>query len=456
MELCFFVDVNYIQFMPIYSFPIPALLQALHAGASVHIDSRKVQPGDIFFALKGEQVDGNAYAQKAIDAGAACAVIDNPAFADADQAGILLVEDSLASLQAFAEARRQELDIPILGITGSNGKTTTKELIYAVLQTEKKVFATKGNFNNHIGVPLTLLAIPDEAEIAIVEMGTNQPGDIPELVQMATPTHGMITNIGSAHLERLGSVEGIRVEKGALFDHLRATNGQVFLNESDPHLNIAAQGVRQLITYGTEQSDSFAEITSLGLDQMELTIQHKEWANPVVFDAQLTGIYNAQNILAAVVIGHYFGISIPNLQKGIHSYQSSNNRSQILYKGPYTIWLDAYNANISSMKASIANIFEVAQSPVALILGDMLEMGEREHEIHAELGEFVGQYSPHISIAIGPRMKYFADTAPQPTIWYESVASAIQEIERHIRGAGLILIKGSRGMALERLVERIG
>ncbi|MEM7375040.1 MAG: UDP-N-acetylmuramoyl-tripeptide--D-alanyl-D-alanine ligase [Bacteroidota bacterium] len=442
--------------MPQSDSPISSLLATLHQGAQVHIDSRKVQSGDIFFALKGEHVDGNAYAGKALGFGAALAVIDNPAYDQADHDRLLLVEDSLKALQAFARARRQELNIPILGITGSNGKTTSKELIHSVLKTEKKVFATQGNFNNHIGVPLTLLAIPDDAEIAIVEMGTNQPGDISELVEMAQPTHGMITNIGAAHLEKLGSLEGVRKEKGTLFDHLRRSNGVVFLNESDPHLNIAARGVKRLITYGEQQSEWFANITKHGLDHMELQIHHAHWSEPQTFQAQLSGTYNATNILSAVVIGSFFGISLEGLKQGIHTYQSSNNRSQILHKGPYTIWLDAYNANISSMKAAIQHICEIGEEPVGLILGDMLEMGEAEQAIHKELGTFVQRFSPTVTIAIGPRMRFFAEKAPSPTHWYPSVVDASVQIAERLRGARLLLIKGSRGMALERLVELIG
>ena len=441
--------------MPTSSSPISRLLAILHQGARIHIDSRKIEEGDIFFALVGERVDGNAYAAKVLEQGAAMAVIDKAEYHDGNPR-LLLVENSLECLQEFSRARRAELEIPVLGITGSNGKTTTKELIYSVLQTERKVFATQGNYNNHIGVPLTLLAIPDEVEIAIVEMGTNQPGDIPELVEMTQPTHGLITNIGAAHLEKLGSLEGVRKEKGALFDHLRISGGPVFLNESDPHLNIAAQGVSNLITYGTPQSDWSAEILDQGLAHMELRISSAHWPDDQIFRSQLSGRHNAQNILCAVVVGHHFGISLEGLKKGITQYVSSNNRSQILHKGPYTIWLDAYNANISSMKAAISHIFDVAQEAVALILGDMLEMGENEEAIHAELGEFADQYSPHIILAIGPRMKHFEQACSGPVCWYPSVAEASQEVAQKIQGVSLILIKGSRGMALERIVEWIG
>jgi UDP-N-acetylmuramoyl-tripeptide--D-alanyl-D-alanine ligase len=430
------------------------LLDLFHQHPSVNTDTRKVQTGDLFVALRGDRFDGNAYAANALEAGAAVAVVDNPAYFQPQDERYVLVPDSLLALQELARARRRELDIPILGITGSNGKTTTKELIHSILSQEKRVFATKGNFNNHIGVPLTLLGIPNEVDIAIVEMGANQPGDIAELAHIAEPTHGLITNVGHAHLEKLSTLDGVRATKGALFDIVIASGGLLFVNEADPHVLRAAKPAWKRVGFGMPDSDYWMEVVAEGLLEMQLRVHHADWEQPLELSAQLTGRYNAQNILAAVVIGDFFGISPAGIQAGISSYRSENNRSQILEKDGFTFWLDAYNANISSMEASVRNIFQLAQGrPVALVLGDMLEMGTEEAEIHARLGRIISEFSPHVTLCIGPRMKHCYETAPTPKYWYESVAEALPNFWKHLQGTELVLIKGSRGMALERLVE---
>lgn len=436
---------------------LSTLLDRFHQHPSVSTDTRSVKQGDLFFALKGARFDGNKYADKALEAGASIAVVDDPAVVVAGDERYVLVPDGLTALQHLANARRREMPIPFLGITGSNGKTTTKELIHSVLSKEKCAFATKGNFNNHIGVPLTLLSIPSDTEIAIVEMGANQPGDIAELAHIAEPTHGLITNVGHAHLEKLHDLDGVRATKGALFDIVIAREGTIFVNEADPHVIRAAKSARNQVGFGAATSDYRLEVVEESLQEMKLRVYHSAWTQPLDLTAQLTGRYNAFNILAAVCVGNELGISPQGIQQGIASYRSQNNRSQILEAFGTTFWLDAYNANISSMEASVRNIFQIAKGrKVALILGDMLEMGEEEIAIHQELGKLIAEFRPHRTIGLGERMQHAMEFVPDPKQWYPTVHSAKPHFLQDIEGAELVLIKGSRGMALERLLEGNG
>ena len=431
------------------------LIDLFHRCHSVSTDTRKVQAGDLFFALQGERFDGNKFAAQALEKGARAVVIDNPKYLVDGDERYILVPNSLRSLQDLSRARRREFAIPFLGITGSNGKTTTKELIYSVLHTEKKVFATQGNYNNHIGVPLTLLALPDDLDIAVIEMGANQPGDIAELAEIAEPTHGLITNVGRAHLERLGSLDGVRQTKGALFDFVMAHEGHIFLNFADEHVSRAGQGATSVTSYGTREADWFLELKKNALDGMEIEIHARHWGQPLTVHSQISGPYNATNILVAAMVGDYFGVSQAGIQQGIASYSPSNNRSQVVRKGDLLVWLDAYNANPSSMRAAINHVFATQPEKVVLVLGDMLEMGEEEWQIHAELGQFINQFRPWLTIGIGPRMKAMCEALPQPTRWFEKTDEAASKIADLVQGAKILLIKGSRGMALERLLERI-
>ena len=431
------------------------LLALFRQSLSINTDTRKVQPGDLFLGLRGDRFDGNKFAKQALDKGAAKAIIDNKEYWVEGDDRYILVEDSLKTLQDLAQAWRRTFDIPFLAITGTNGKTTSKELIYAVLSTEKKAYSTQGNFNNHIGVPLTLLGIPKESELAIIEMGANQPGDIKELAEIAEPTHGIITNIGYAHLERFLSIDGVQKTKGELFDFLRQNQSPIFLNETDARVRKVAQGIDSVITYGEKVSDFWFEITEQALDTMKLLIHSKKWDQPLEIDAGITGAHNAMNILAAAAIGDYFGISSAGIKSGIESYIPSNNRSQIIKRDDYTIWMDAYNANPSSMQAAINNIMNMASGKVVLILGDMFELGENEIKLHQELGHFINEHKPHQVIGIGPLMKHAIEQISSSSEWYESVDDGFNDIQKLTSGTDLIMIKGSRGMALERLLERI-
>ncbi len=421
---------------------------------SVSTDTRKVKEGDMFFALKGERFNGNLFAAKALDAGANYAIVDEAEVCVEGDERYLLVENVLLALQNLARAYRRTFSIPFLGITGSNGKTTTKELVFEVLNTQKNTFATKGNFNNHIGVPLTLLSIPKETEIAIIEMGANQPGDIKELAEIAEPTHGLITNIGQAHLERFGSLDGVQKTKGELFDFLRASGGVLFVNLADERVVKAAAYQNSDISFGTAEADHQIELLSHHLDGMRLRYT-KTGMEPLSLDTQLSGEYNAMNILVAAMLGDYFGVPRSEIQRGVYGYKATNNRSEIVKKGAKTILLDAYNANPSSMRAAIQNIFSYPDKNVLLILGDMLEMGEEEAEIHAELGRFINQFVPKHTISVGHRMKALAEVLEGENSWYENTENAQKGVLEQSKEADMILIKGSRGMALENLLDHI-
>ena len=318
-----------------------------------------------------------------------------------------------------------------------------------------KVFATKGNLNNHIGVPLSLLSIPPDADIAIIEMGTNQPGDIAELVNIARPTHGLITNIGHAHLEKLGNLDGVRREKGVLYEHVKAVGGTIFVNMADPHLVKAAGHYDQVVTYNTPQSLYRFEIIRQNLKEMEIEIFHKNRKESLHIHSNLSGSYNAINILAAVAIGDFFGISQASIQKGILSYKANNNRSQIVKREQYAIWLDAYNANPDSMRESVANIFKTGEGKIALILGDMLELGEKSQEMHDELVAFTASHQPYLLIGVGEQMKAALATIEGNHLGFANVSELLPQLPELIKDVDWVLIKGSRGMALEQCTKVI-
>jgi len=429
------------------------LLPTFHRCGAVSTDTRSLPAGAMFVALKGPRFDGNQYAAQALTQGAACAVVDDPAVMPEGDARFLLVENGLRALQQLSTLRRREFSVPFFGLTGSNGKTTTKELIHAVLATEKRVHATKGNFNNHIGVPLTLLAMPADAELAVVEMGANHPGDIQELAEIAEPTHGLITNVGYAHIENLGSLEGVQRTKGALFDFVREHGGQLFVNAADHRVLAAAKDAARQLTYGHPEADFWLEIAHNRLDGMRLLVHSRHWEQPLLVETSLSGPHNAHNILAAITVGHHFGVAPENLQRGIASYRSQNNRSQLLRRGSLTVWLDAYNANPSSMRATVEHVFSVQSGRVALILGDMYEVGENSPAIHAELGRFIAQHRPSLTIGVGPQMKHLIEAISGPTRWYPDAAASAADLPKLMLGIDTLVIKGSRAMALEQVLD---
>src|SRR5450432_3994951 len=330
------------------AFSINDLYQLYQKFPSVCTDTRKVQKGDLFFALKGEHFNGNRFATHALDNGAAYAIIDEaPARMD-DR--MILVDDVLTCLQALAAHHRNQFSIPFIGITGSNGKTTTKELIHAVLSEKYKTYTTEGNLNNHIGIPLTLLKIRNDAEMAIVEMGANHLREIAGYCVYTRPTHGIITNCGKAHLEGFGSIEGVRKGKGELFDYLRDNNGTAFVMWDYEYLREMSKNIREIVTYGS----TAAQVT--GVEETAMPYLRVRLTSVIPSDSMqthLTGNYNLPNVLAAITVGKYFNVDQTAIKNGIENYIPSNNRSQLIRYGNNTIIMDSYNANPSSMKLAI-------------------------------------------------------------------------------------------------------
>lgn len=417
----------------------------------INTDTRKISPGSIFFALKGEKFDANTFASKAIEAGAAYAVIDNANYRANSQC--ILVDNVLAALQDLARYHRQQLNIPVVGLTGSNGKTTTKELINAVLSQHFNTYATQGNLNNHIGVPLSILAIRPEHEMAVIEMGANHQKEIELLCTISQPSHGLITNIGKAHLEGFGGVEGIKKGKGELYDFLQATNGTTFVNSNSTAL-MEMQEVRhlkQVVFYGDHPA---ALISGEVLDNspyLELV-----WKNNKTFESyrvktQLTGAYNFDNILAAISIGSWFNLSAHEINQGVEGYQPKNNRSQLVTTATNTLICDYYNANPSSMVVAIENLDKLKADKKVIILGDMFEMGEDAPAEHKAILEKALAAHFDERIFIGEEFYKLRET-PGVT-FYRSAEDALNALKANPVTNATVLIKGSRGMALERLVE---
>src|SRR3569623_2004339 len=363
---------------------------------SVTIDSRKITPHAIFFALKGPNFDGNTFAHQALKEGASYAVIDDARYNT--DARCILVDHTLMTLQRLASHHRKQLKIPIIGLTGSSGKTTTKELIQAVLRSRYNVVATQGNFNNHIGVPLTLLAMNDKTEIGVVEMGANHIGEIAQLCQIAQPTHGLITNIGHVHIEGFGSFEGVIKGKSELYDYLRRHNRIVFINSLDPILSPMTSHFSQPICYPQQQDFYHGKL----MQENPFVVYQSE--NGQIINSQLLGRYHFYNIVAALCLAKYFQVEESDANKTIQNYQPSNNRSQVITKGSNTILLDAYNANLESMKGAIQALHIMPAAHKILILGDMAEIGDETEEAHRALGYFASQTDCKEVLLCGPHM----------------------------------------------------
>lgn len=407
-------------------------------------DSRHCPTNSLFFALKGERFDGNQYAAKALEAGAAYAIIDNPEYLSGDR--MILVDNVLDCLQQLAHRHRKALGIPVIGITGTNGKTTTKELLASVLATKFNVLATEGNLNNQIGVPLTLLRMNPYHEIAVVEMGASHPGDIDELVHIVAPNYGLITNVGCAHLEGFGSFEGVLHTKGELYDYLRHTNGKIFINQENKDLMGIAHGLEQ-ITYGQHEG-AFA-VGHVVESNPFLTFDWKQQGKIHVVETHLVGAYNIDNVLAAVAVGRYFKIPAERISRAIAAYEPTNNRSQYKKTERNALIIDAYNANPTSMKAALDNFASLPVHPKAVVLGDMLELGKTSDELH---GGIVRQLQAEAFDKVYLCGQHFARTAdgfPSFTTTEELIAALRQD---KLEGYH-ILIKGSHSMGLENVVE---
>ncbi|MBC8154230.1 MAG: UDP-N-acetylmuramoyl-tripeptide--D-alanyl-D-alanine ligase, partial [Bacteroidetes bacterium] len=389
----------------------PDLYRKFLACTGVSTDTRQITPGCLFVALKGDTFDGNQFALQALTAGARFVVVDDAAIA-AQHQHCLLVTDGLTALQDLARHHRQTLTIPVIGLTGSNGKTTTKELIAGVLSKRFSVYATYGNLNNHIGVPLTVLSLNDTHELAVVEMGANHQQEIALLCTIAQPTHGLITNVGKAHLDGFGGVAGVRKGKGELYDYLAQTGGTVFINSRDQTLT--AMYRERLKTLRPETT--FAETVFYPGDPVELLQE-----SPVVMyrtntgqavTTHLPGRYNFENMLAALAVGHYFGVSDAEANHAVADYNPTNNRSQVVTHGSNTILLDAYNANPSSMAAAVQQFTRQPATRKMVILGDMYELGSESKAEHAALGKLVADGHFDVVVLAGQDMKWALGALP--------------------------------------------
>ena len=463
------------------SAPIEQLYQLYLTHPTISTDTRKIAAGSLFFALKGDKFDANTFAEQAIAAGAAYAVIDNPAYQLDEK--YILVDDVLTTLQELARHHRRKLTIPLIGLTGSNGKTTTKELISTVLAQKFKTQFTQGNLNNHIGVPLTILTIDSTDEIAVIEMGANHLKEIELLCSIAQPTHGLITNVGKAHLEGFGGVEGVKKGKGELYDYLKQSKGKkegvAFINHDNEILRRMemARGLDQVIYYGTTPDHNNLVTAELTANSPYLSIEWKNQKSGLSHAAktQLTGAYNLDNIIAAICIGVYFGISDEDINQGIEGYQPKNNRSQIVQTATNTLICDYYNANPSSMAVAIENMENLVAEKKVLILGDMFELGDEaaaEHEAIIQKAldikayqtifigsEFVkagtmlkGQPSSPPLLELSPTNSGHKSRGSHEITFYKTADEAIARLKTNPITHATILIKGSRGMALERLV----
>ena len=418
---------------------------------SIQTDTRKIKSGDLFFALKGPNFNGNQFAKQAINSGAAYAVVDE-VIENANEKTIL-VNDVLQALQELAHYHRKQFispgekkQVPFIAITGSNGKTTSKELMHAVLSSTYKTYTTEGNLNNHIGVPLTLLKIKADAEMAIVEMGANHQKEIESYCAYTMPTHGVITNCGKAHLEGFGGVEGIRKGKGELFDYLRANNGTAFIMKDYDYLQEMCHGIEEVITYGTK--DAFVT-GSVKTSATFLEVAISAGADIDTINTTLVGEYNLPNILLAVAAGKYFNVPDEKIKAALENYIPSNSRSQLIEKDGNKIILDAYNANPSSMKAAIENFEKMDGSSKVLILGAMMELGEESVQEHQALVDLIDNYSWANVVLVGgdfnkTKHSYLHfENAEQASVWFK---------QQHFNNTN-ILVKGSRSTQMEKVLN---
>ncbi|MBP8085651.1 MAG: UDP-N-acetylmuramoyl-tripeptide--D-alanyl-D-alanine ligase [Saprospiraceae bacterium] len=432
---------------------IPSLYSLFLKFPFISTDTRKIKPGSIFFALKGAQFDGNTFALQAIQEGAAYAVVSDASL-DGDQ--LIHVEDTLQTLQTLANYHRRQIQVPVLAITGSNGKTTTKELVTTVLSRKFKVHATAGNLNNHIGVPLTLLGITPEVEFVVCEMGANHGGEIATLCSIAEPTHGLITNIGKAHLEGFGSLEGVKKAKGELFDFLIAHHGVGFVNMDDPNLREIGEGLDQKVTFGFDSAahpqNDFLYAAHPGETGFTMTDKH----SGLTFHSSMFGHYNASNMLAALAVGRHFNVDEKLIIDSLSGFIPRANRSEIITCNGCLVVKDAYNANPSSMELAVRAF--AAQYPDGfIVLGDMKEVGPESSSAHRQMLELVAGMSFNHIYVVGnafseayesleindSRILRFDDIHSLKAIWQWDKCNG-----------KAMLLKGSRSMKLELLLER--
>jgi len=411
----------------------------------ISTDTRNIEPQSIFFALRGANFNGNAFAQEALTKGAVCAVIDDAKYKTEN---CILVNNVLETLQNIARTYRRSLQIPVIAIAGSNGKTTTKELTAAVLSQKYKTFATKGNLNNHIGVPLTLLAIPEDTEIAVIELGANHLGETAFLCQIAEPNFGVVTNVGLDHLEGFGSIEGVAKANGELYEYLLQNNGKIFYNTQEDSLKKISVQIteNQTITYPSE--DDFFHVKHINNDLFLSYISE----NQELVQTKLIGGYNFANVATALCIGKYFGVEARKANEAIATYQPSNNRSQLLQKGSNTIILDAYNANPSSMREAIENFAKLPHKKKIVILGQMNELGTYSKQEHQNLGKLLAKYNFEKIILYGDEMQAALEFVPK-AYFFTDKFSLHNWLKDNNFSDYFVLIKGSRGTKMESILE---
>ncbi|CAM3310051.1 UDP-N-acetylmuramoyl-tripeptide--D-alanyl-D-alanine ligase [Aequorivita lipolytica] len=422
---------------------IPSLHTYFLQSSGVSTDTRKIFKDCIFFALKGDNFNGNLFAQEALDKGAMKVIVDEKAF-HKNTGETILAENVLLTLQQLAKFHKEFLDLPIISLTGSNGKTTTKELINAVLSQKFKTVATQGNLNNHIGVPLTLLTMNKETEIGIVEMGANHLGEIKMLSEIAQPDYGYITNFGKAHLEGFGSLEGVVQGKTELYQFLKKHSKKIFVNANDPQQLDNSEGIDR-ITFGNGQSDFNIQL----LDSSHHLLVRFEGTT---IQSNLVGAYNFANLAAAVAMGAFFKVSPEEIKKGIEGYVPSNNRSQLIKKGTNTILMDAYNANPTSMLAALENFKQTKGNNKIMFLGDMLELGKEAETEHQNIVDFLIENSFGNVFLVGSNF-FKTVTKDSHIMKFETFDDLIQTLESNSPKNATILIKASRGMALERVLD---
>jgi UDP-N-acetylmuramoyl-tripeptide--D-alanyl-D-alanine ligase len=411
---------------------------------SPQTDTRSLKKGDLFFALKGPNFNGNKFAEQALALGAAYVVADEQLFADNER--IILVPDVLQTLQNLAKHHRQHFNIPFIAITGSNGKTTTKELVHAVLSASYRCYTTRGNLNNHIGIPLTILSVKNDAEMAVIEMGANHLLEIAGYCEYTMPTHGIITNCGKAHLEGFGGIEGVRKGKGELYDFLRANEGSAFVMWDYDYLREMSKGIHEVVTCGTHDASVTGHADS---KQTFLSVVFESGFEGKRIDTRLVGDYNLPNVLVAVTIGKHFEVEDEKIRGAIENYVPSNSRSQLIQQNGAKIILDAYNANPSSMKVAIENFAGMPGNNKVLILGGMAELGPESVAEHQGVIDLIGKYEWQNVLLVGGDFTKLKS----PYITYSSASEAAGWLRSQNMEGMSMLVKGSRSMKMEDVIK---
>jgi len=412
---------------------------------SIETDTRKIEQGSLFFALKGANFNGNEFALQALEKGAAYAIVDDPI--DPSNERLILVPDVLTCLQDLARYHREQFHIPLIAITGSNGKTTTKELVSAVLSSHLKTATTQGNLNNHIGIPLTILKIKKDAEIAVIEMGANHQKEIAAYCLYTQPTHGIITNCGKAHLEGFGGEEGVRKGKGELFDYLSTHGGTAFILSDAPYLINMSKAIEKRFAYGSKVGNLVGEVLA---SEPFLSVAISKGIDPVTIHTQLVGDYNLPNVLCALAVGLYFQIPENKMVEAIENYTPSNSRSQLLQLGTNHFILDAYNANPSSMQLAIENFAKLSVPNKVLMLGAMKELGINSIEEHQAIAHIIEKYSFKNVVLVGGDF----EKIKHPFIYLPNANAAKEWLQAQDFTDTYILVKGSRGIQMEKILAK--